>query len=151
MAESKTHSPGGVLLPASASQALTAPPYLAAPSLPGTANSHTQGKSRQPRQLQYNRGEPAGQDRTALGIMFPVQGGKPRFQCQQKDHSKSPRMQASSPLVYSVRSKGSVQTCFSADSLLPYRRKHPCDQRSACLLPHLTQRTGIAVSMCPRP
>lgn len=147
LAGSKTHSPGGVLLPASASRALTAPPYLAAPSPLGTANCHTQGKSTQPRPLRYNRDEPAGQDRTAQGIMSPAQGGKHGFQCQQKDHSKSPRMLAS-PLVFSVRFKGSGQTCSSAESSLPYRRKRPCDQRSACLLPHLTQQTGIAGSFC---
>lgn len=64
-------------------------PYLVAPSLLGTANCHTQGKSTQPQRLQYSRVEPAGQDRTALGTMFPAQGERHWYGASRKSIPKA--------------------------------------------------------------
>lgn len=74
--QTKTHVQEEPSSQLSVSHTLTAPPYLVAPSPPGGANQRTQGKSRQPRRLQWSRDESVGQDRTGVGVMFPTPRGR---------------------------------------------------------------------------
>lgn len=74
--QNQNSCPRGAQPPASASHTLPVPPYLVAPSPPGRAKHCTQGKSQQPRRLQWSRDESVGQDKTGVGAISPTHGGR---------------------------------------------------------------------------
>lgn len=119
--------------------------YLASPSLLGTANRHTQGTSTQPQQPQCSRGAPAGEDSSALSLVFPDQAGKPEYLFRPSPKPEDAGFRCSSSLGVRPKSFAHLMT------LCPrYGSEQLCHQRPACLLFHLSQQIGIAGNFCVR-
>lgn len=91
-----------------------------------------------------------GQDRIVLRVMFAAHGGKQRYlYASGKIIIPSPKTLASVPPVCSeLGLRAGYRPSYLMTLCHPYGREHPCYQRSACLMSHLSQQVGTAANFC---